>query len=212
MVASNEESSDTIPAGNVIRYSPQMLREGETVTLTISSGPAMLPVPDVTGMTPEAANELLTASGFVPEAAGSDYSSDVEEGLVFNQTITVGSTAPRGTVIQYTVSLGPEETLIGKTSYIGSIDKEYKLSLNYGPGYAETSVRIVIRLRQDVDGKPVYRNLIEPRTVVGDSVIPISFSRIVGADGVEEGTVELVDLDKDQVLVSYPVSFFKTEE
>ena len=212
VVASNEESSDTIPAGNVIRYSPQMLREGETVTLTISSGPAMLPVPDVTGMTPEAANELLTASGFVPEAAGSGYSSDVEEGLVFNQTITVGSTAPRGTVIQYTVSLGPEETLIGKTSYIGSIDKEYKLSLNYGPGYAETSVRIVIRLRQDVDGKPVYRNLIEPRTVVGDSVIPISFSRIVGADGVEEGTVELVDLDKDQVLVSYPVSFFKTEE
>ena len=43
-------------------------------------------------------------------------------------------------------------------------------------------------------------------------MIPISFSRIVGADGVEEGTVELVDLDKDQVLVSYPVSFFKTEE
>ena len=63
-----------------------------------------------------------------------------------------------------------------------------------------------------MDGEPVYRNLIEPRTVVGDSVIPISFSRIVGADGVEEGTVELVDLDKDQVLVSYPVSFFKTEE
>ena len=73
-------------------------------------------------------------------------------------------------------------------------------------------MRIVIRLRQEVDGKTVYKNLIEPRTVVGDSVIPIVFSRIEGADGVEDGTVELVDLDRDQVLVSYPVSFFKTEE
>lgn len=212
VVASTEENSDTIPAGNVISYSPQVLREGETVTLTVSSGPALIPVPDITGATPEAANALLTEQGFVPEAAGSDYSSDVEEGMVFNQTVAAGTTAPRGTVVQYTISLGPEETLIGKTHYIGSIDREYKLSLNYGPGYAETSMRIVIRLRQEVDGKVVYRNLIEPRTVVGDSVVPISFSRIEGADGVEEGTVELVDLDEDKVLVSYPVSFFKTEE
>lgn len=212
VVSSSQESSDTIPAGNVIRYSPQMIREGETVMLTISSGPSMVPVPDVTGMTPEAANELLTAAGFVPEAAGSDYSNEVDEGLVFNQTAAAESAAPKGSVIQYTISLGPLETIIGRTRYIGSINREYKLSVNYGPGYAETSVRIVIRLRQEVDGKTVYKNLIEPRTVVGDSVIPIVFSRIEGADGVEDGTVELVDLDRDQVLVSYPVSFFKTEE
>ena len=39
-----------------------------------------------------------------------------------------------------------------------------------------------------------------------------SFPRIEGADGVETGFVELVDVDRDKVLVSYPVSFFKTEE
>ncbi len=212
VVATIEESSDMVAAGTVIRYTPQTIREGETVTLTISSGPAMVVVPDLTGMTPEAADELLTEYGFVPEVAGIDYSDEVDEGLVFNQTVEADSSAPEGTVIQYMISLGPEETVIGKTSYVASINKEYKLSLNYGPGYENTSVRIVIRLCQVVDGKTVYRNLIEPRTVVGDSVIPISFSRIVGADGVEDGTVELVDLDNDQVLVSYPVSFFKTEE
>ena len=52
----------------------------------------------------------------------------------------------------------------------------------------------------------------EPRTVLGDTLIPISFPRIEGADGVETGFVELVDVDRDKVLVSYPVSFFKTEE
>ena len=73
------------------------------------------------------------------------------------------------------------------------------------------SVRVVIRLRQEVNGRAVFKDLVEPREVVGDTVIPVSFSRIEGADGVDEGFVEVVDLDANKILVSYPVSFFKTE-
>ena len=94
---------------------------------------------------------------------------------------------------------------------MASIDKQYNLRMELGPGSSSTSVQIVIRLRQEVNGKTVMKNLTEPRRVIGDSVIPISFSRIEGADGVEEGFVELLDLDQNKVLASYPVSFFKTE-
>lgn len=117
-----------------------------------------------------------------------------------------------GTVVSYYVSLGPEETVIGATRYIASIDKQYNLSMDLGPGYSTTSITVAIRLRQEVNGREVVRNLMDPRTVMGDTLIPISFPRIEGADGVEEGIVELIDVDRDKVLVSYPISFFKTEE
>ncbi|MDO5416731.1 MAG: Stk1 family PASTA domain-containing Ser/Thr kinase [Lachnospiraceae bacterium] len=212
VVASSEEFSETIPAGNVVRYEPQILRDGETVTLYISKGSARGLVPDVTGKSPEEAEAELRAAGFIPAPVGNEFSDTVEKGLVFNQTAEGGSTQLKGTSVKYFISLGPEETIIGATRYIGSINKQYNLSVDLGPGFSQTSVQIVIRLIQEVDGKVVVKNLIEPRTVVGDTVIPISFSRIEGADGVEEGTVELVNLDTGKVLVSYPVSFFKTEE
>lgn len=212
VVAVTESYSDTIPAGNVIRFEPLMPKEGETVMLTVSKGASQAMVPDVTGLTPEAADAALAAEGFVPGCAGEEYSDTVEQGLVFNQTAPPNVLHQRGMSVQYYISLGPEETIIGATHYVASINKQYNLSLDLGPGSSRTSVQIVVRLRQEVNGRAVVRDLMEPRTVVGDSVIPIVFSRIEGADGVEDGTVELVDLDKNKVLASYPVSFFKTED
>ena len=66
-----------------------------------------------------------------------------------------------------------------------------------------------IRLKQkDASGAEVYTPLISPRLVVGSQDIPIVFPRIRGAYGVENGTVEVVDVEKDAVIASYPVSFF----
>ena len=221
VVAVQEETNDLVPLGYVIRYDPLVLRDGETVTLTVSLGPAMLPVPNIEGKTQEDAQKELIAAGFLPEPAGEAYHDTVEPGAVFNQSVQAGTMAIPHTKISYLVSLGPEnpekpenteEVTIGATRYIASIDKQYNLNVDLGPGYSTTSITIAIRLRQEVNGREVTRNLMEPRTVLGDTLIPISFPRIEGADGVETGFVELVDVDRDKVLVSYPVSFFKTEE
>ncbi len=211
VIALAEDYSDTVPAGSVIRYEPASPREGETVTLTISKGPALVPVPDLSNLTPEAAEAVLVAAGFLPVAAGKEHSDTIEAGLVLSQNPHPKQPLQKGQAVQYYISLGPEETIIGVTHYVASIDKQYNLSMELGPGSSSTSVQIVIRLRQEVNGKTVMKNLTEPRRVIGDSVIPISFSRIEGADGVEEGFVELLDLDQNKVLASYPVSFFKTE-
>ncbi len=154
---------------------------------------------------------MLVAAGFLPVAAGKEHSDTIEAGLVLSQNPHPKQPLQKGQAVQYYISLGPEETIIGVTHYVASIDKQYNLSMELGPGSSSTSVQIVIRLRQEVNGKTVMKNLTEPRRVIGDSVIPISFSRIEGADGVEEGFVELLDLDQNKVLASYPVSFFKTE-
>ncbi len=215
VVAIQEENNDLVPPGYVIRYDPLVLRDGETVTLTISLGPAMLPVPEIEGLLPADAEKELVALGFVPEPAGEMHHDVIEEGKVFNQSIPAGTLALPGSKVSYVISLGPEkpeEVTIGATRYIGAIDKQYNLSMNLGPGYTTTSVTVAIRLRQEVNGREVVRNLMEPRTVMGDTLIPIYFPRIEGADGVEMGYVELVDVDRNKVLESYLVSFFKTEE
>lgn len=219
VVVMQEENNDLVPLGYVIRYDPLVLRDGETVTLTVSLGPVMVPVPDIEGKGRADAEKELLALGFVPELAGEVHSDVIEEGIVFNQSIQGGTMALPSTKISYSVSLGPEkegekqdEVMIGTTRYIGSIDKQYNLSVDLGPGYSTTSITIAIRLRQEVNGREVTHNLMEPRTVMGDTLVPISFPRIEGADGVETGYVELMDIDRNKVLVSYPVSFFKTEE
>ncbi|MCI8948780.1 MAG: Stk1 family PASTA domain-containing Ser/Thr kinase [Lachnospiraceae bacterium] len=212
VVSLTEEFSDIIPAGSVISYDPVNPKEGETVTLQISKGPSHALVPDVTNLTPGEAEAALIAAGFIPVAAGEENSETVDAGRVFGQSAQPDLPYLKGQPIQYYISLGPSETIIGVTHYVASIDKQYNLSMDLGPGSSSTSVQIVIRLRQEVNGKTVLKNLVEPRKVVGDTMIPISFSRIEGADGVEEGVVELVDLDQNKILASYPVSFFKTED
>ncbi|MFI5661377.1 Stk1 family PASTA domain-containing Ser/Thr kinase [Streptomyces sp. NPDC051684] len=90
--------------GSVARQSPdegKQLAEGDTVTLTISKGPVMVEVPDVTGQKVDEAKSQLTAAGF-----------EVEEnrgllGLfgdtVKSQSVEGGDEAPKGSSITITI-------------------------------------------------------------------------------------------------------------
>ena len=69
----------------------------------------------------------------------------------------------------------------------------------------------MIRLSQDVNGSRVVRTLMEPRTVTGDTILPVRFRAIEGAFGVDTGRVEVVNADTDEVLKSYEVQFFKVQ-
>ena len=62
-----KQFSDTVPDGTVISQQPQQsttLHRGDTVQLTVSKGPQMVPVPPVTGKHTAEAKKLLEAKGF----------------------------------------------------------------------------------------------------------------------------------------------------
>jgi serine/threonine-protein kinase len=64
-----ERYSDDVPRGSVISQTPEprtKLQPGETVVIVVSLGPRTLPVPDLTGMTRDAAVAKLRALGLVP--------------------------------------------------------------------------------------------------------------------------------------------------
>ena len=65
-----EESSEEVAKGDVIRMEPRpdggSWRPGETVTLVVSNGPPLFPVPDVAGLSSNDAIAALEQAGFNP--------------------------------------------------------------------------------------------------------------------------------------------------
>ena len=94
--------------GTVVAQSPRpgaRLREGQAVTLTVSTGPALVSVPDVAGLDEEAARAELEAAGFAVEVV--EEATDVvdDDGLVIDQDPAGGASRPKGSVVTITVGL-----------------------------------------------------------------------------------------------------------
>ena len=222
-----EEYSDTVEKGRITSYSPAQARKGETVTLAVSIGPEIkdVSVPNLTGSSEAAAAEALSKLGLRVGKVGRVNSDTVAEGLVISQGKNVGDVVKQGSSVDLVVSAGPSETVAEtetafivepiegdpNSRYVASINNTYELKNLIGPGSASASVTVMIRLRQETGGNVVYKTLMEPRTVTADAILPVRFKAIEGVYGVDTGQVEVVDVENDQVLMSYDVQFFKVQ-
>lgn len=215
-VTLKEEANDNIETGKVIRYSPQQAKAGDTIELVVSTGPktAQGQVPKLIGRDEVTADALLKAAGLKTGTVTYDYDAGKPEGTVLSQSALPGTVLEPSATVDYVVNQMEEEgstqaQAADESYYMGSIDTTCSLSNYIGPASQASSVKISIRLKQkDASGAEVYTPLISPRLVVGSQDIPVVFPRIKGAYGVENGTVEVVDVEKDTVIASYPVSFF----
>lgn len=220
--SAKEEANDTVPKGKVIRVGTEEAKAGDTVELFVSSGPKTVQgqVPKLTDSDAAAADALLKAAGLVSGTVTYEYDPSKPHGQVLSQSELPGTMLEPQSAVDYVVNDSAQastEAAAAKTGeeekyYVGSIDATCSLSNYIGPASQTSSVRILIRLKQK-DPKDantyVYTNLISPRLVVGSQDIPVVFSRIKGAYGVDSGIVEVVDVDNDdKVIQSWPVSFF----
>jgi serine/threonine-protein kinase len=82
---------------------------GSAVTITVGTGPSSVPVPRLYGRTPAQAESVLQGAGLTLGAQSRDYSSEVAEGSIFFQNLSVGANVEPGTAVDVTVSLGPEQ-------------------------------------------------------------------------------------------------------
>lgn len=105
-----EDYSDTFEAGKVIAQYPVANSEveaGSLVSLTISTGPAPVEVPDVYNLTEQQAGKKITDSGL---KVIHDYrnSDEVVEGRVIGTEPAVQSIVASGDTIKLIISTGPE--------------------------------------------------------------------------------------------------------
>ncbi|WP_394252586.1 Stk1 family PASTA domain-containing Ser/Thr kinase [Arthrobacter pityocampae] len=108
--AQDEEYSESVPPGAVVRQNPEQgaeRRRGSAVDLVVSLGPAPIAVPGVVGLPEQDAAAALEGAGLVPVVGGTrEYSRTVPAGAVVGQSPS-GTSVPRGTEIVLTLSRGP---------------------------------------------------------------------------------------------------------
>ena len=101
--------SDTVRKGRVIDQDPSadaIVPKGTTITLTVSTGPNLVAVPDVTKKSqPDATNAMETA-GFVVSVKQT-MSETVPKGNVISQSPNAGTKLAKGSTVTLTVSTGP---------------------------------------------------------------------------------------------------------
>lgn len=102
-----EEPSDSYGQGAVIRIADRdgggNWRPGESVTLIVSSGPPLFPVPDIVGMTRDEAKKTLTDAGFEFEYATLWDAVLNEITKVESQVPAAGSERAKGTVVSFRI-------------------------------------------------------------------------------------------------------------
>ena len=159
-------SSATVVAGAVMAQSPAAGADAQpdsSVDVVVSTGPAPVAVPAVTGKTYASATALLESVGF--KATRTDKADAAPAGTVIAQTPEAGAMAVPGTVVALTVSTGvPPAPSTLKVPYLKSLklqaakDKLASVGLKWkhvlGPGDGMLDVGYV------------YKQVPAPNTVV----------------------------------------------
>ena len=103
-------SSMTVPAGSVISQNPTaggQAAAGSVVNLLVSSGPPLVTVPNVVGLTQGAATAAIIAASLTVGTTADAYSTEVTPGMIISQNPVGNTQIPEGGAVNLVVSLGP---------------------------------------------------------------------------------------------------------
>jgi serine/threonine-protein kinase len=109
-----KQDSEEVDEGTVIQTSPPggtIAPRDQVVTITVSTGPAQVDVPDVTGQPVEAARATLDELGLRVKVTEQE-SADREPGTVLSQSPRGGSTARVNQTVTLTVAAEPRTTTV----------------------------------------------------------------------------------------------------
>ena len=105
--------SESIEKGIAIRTVPaagEQVDRGERIQLFVSSGPEQVEVPDVTGLSRDSAESLLTRAGLEPAVEEKESEEPVDD--VISQDPAAGTQVDDGTRVTITVSTGIEKVSV----------------------------------------------------------------------------------------------------
>lgn len=113
---------DGTSAGQVLAQDPGAgteLAEGSTIDLTVSDGPTLTALPEVTGLPEEEALAALGSAGLVAGERSEAFDEVVPPGALVSATPSVAADepdargrVPKGTAVDYVVSVGPAPRVV----------------------------------------------------------------------------------------------------
>jgi hypothetical protein len=134
LVKSDEQFSDVVPAGSIYQMNPapgRSIKAGKDVDVSVSDGPQLREVPDLSSMTLSRATQMLAKSSLPQGTVTNQFSDTVTKGLVISQQPAAGSNIPHDTPVNMVVSKGspPPAAPTGLTA-TSSLDGEIDLTWN----------------------------------------------------------------------------------
>ena len=105
-----QEASSNAPKGEIVAQDPVpnfRIKSYQPVTITVSIGAELAPVPSVIGKSQDAASETLRAAGFRPNQVAEVHSETYLQNTVIAQTPPEGGGQQRGSAVNLLVSAGP---------------------------------------------------------------------------------------------------------
>lgn len=143
-VSDKTVASEELAEGVVAEVDPpsgERVEVGTTVTAKLSSGSDSVVIPEITNMTPEAAQEAVEALGLVWELDANKVDSDsVEEGKIAKVNPSVGKKVKKGSTVKGTVSSGKKTvTVPDLTGMTQDQAREYLTQVGLQVGNVQTS-------------------------------------------------------------------------
>lgn len=111
LAITEQQFNETAPKDTVISSDPRAggeLAEGGTVNAVISKGPERYAVPDVTGMSPDAAATAIAGAKLVAGAQSEVFDNTVAAGAVAATDPAIGAQVKPGTSVDILISKGPK--------------------------------------------------------------------------------------------------------
>jgi serine/threonine-protein kinase len=102
---------DDVPTGLVVGSEPEAgteIRKFQPVSLFVSKGPQLFPLPELAGGTLEEAKNSLNSSGMALGTITEEFNEEAAAGVVLSQEPAAGTPARRGTPVELVVSKGPQ--------------------------------------------------------------------------------------------------------
>src|ERR1700680_823020 len=106
-----QQTSNTVATGKVISQDPASeaaVAQGSPVNLVISSGPQMVTVPNVEGLTQDPATTAIIAAKLMVGTVTQQTSNTVAAGKVISQAPANGSSLTQGSPVNLVISSGPQ--------------------------------------------------------------------------------------------------------
>lgn len=125
-VEGEAQNSDK-PVNEITKVSPDVgsvVKEGSTITVTVSNGPQKVTVPDLTNKTVSDAQLLLDSASLGKIIEESDFSDKYEKGKIISQSPLPNDSVNADSSVTVVVSNGPAPTLTTVPELIGKTEEE----------------------------------------------------------------------------------------
>ena len=114
VTAEFQVTTNQADVGDVIKQSPDpgtLLEKGKTVTITVGKAPKQVDVPNLVGMTEDAARTAITDAG-LKVGTVTPQADPAPAGEVIGQSPPAGQTVNKGSTVDIVVSSGPQQVTV----------------------------------------------------------------------------------------------------